>query len=213
MTAVVLDLDTLDFTKGNGLVTIVTQDARSGVVLMVAHADREALEYTLRTGQMHYLSRSRGLWHKGATSGHVQHVVSLTADCDADAVLARVISVGPACHDGTTSCFRDTALSADAIGALDATITARQQAMHGETGGSSYTQRLLGDRNLRLKKLGEEAVELATACVDQDVERATEETADLLYHALVALRATGGTLDGVREVLAQRAGLTGNSDQ
>lgn len=201
-----LDLDALDFSKGNGLVTVVTQDARSGVVLMVAHADREALEYTLRTGEMHYRSRSRGLWHKGATSGHVQRVISLTADCDADAVLARVISAGPACHDGTTSCFRDTALAADVIGALDTTIAARQQSLRDDE-RPSYTQRLLTDRNLRLKKLGEEAVELATACVDGDVERATEETADLLYHALVALRATGGTLDGVRGVLAQRAGL------
>ncbi|BAH37175.1 MAG TPA: bifunctional phosphoribosyl-AMP cyclohydrolase/phosphoribosyl-ATP diphosphatase HisIE [Gemmatimonas aurantiaca] len=201
-----LDLDALDFSKGNGLVTVVTQDARSGVVLMVAHADREALEYTLRTGEMHYRSRSRGLWHKGATSGHVQRVISLAADCDADAVLARVISAGPACHDGTTSCFRDTALAADVIGALDTTIAARQQSLRDDE-RPSYTQRLLTDRNLRLKKLGEEAVELATACVDGDVERATEETADLLYHALVALRATGGTLDGVRGVLAQRAGL------
>ncbi|NCW44723.1 MAG: bifunctional phosphoribosyl-AMP cyclohydrolase/phosphoribosyl-ATP diphosphatase HisIE, partial [Gemmatimonadaceae bacterium] len=84
-----LDLDTLDFSKGQGLVTVVAQDARSGVVLMVAHADREALEQTLRTGEMHYRSRSRGLWHKGGTSGNVQRVVTLTADCDRDAVLAR----------------------------------------------------------------------------------------------------------------------------
>jgi phosphoribosyl-ATP pyrophosphohydrolase/phosphoribosyl-AMP cyclohydrolase len=201
-TAHPLDLDTLDFAKGNGLVTVVTQDAHTGVVLMVAHADREALEVTLRTGEMHYRSRSRGLWHKGGTSGHVQRVVSLTADCDQDAVLARVIPAGPACHDGTTSCFRDDALDADAFSALDRTITRRQQASAGEQ--PSYTQKLLGDRNLRLKKLGEEAVELATACVDGDLERATEETADLVYHALVALHAVGGTLDGVRAVLAAR---------
>ena len=205
MTALTLDLDRLDFTKSNGLVTVVTQDARTGVVLMVAHADRVALEHTLHTGQMHYHSRTRGLWHKGATSGHVQHVVSLSADCDADAVLAQVIPVGPACHDGTTSCFRDAALASDAIAALDRTIAARQQST-AEGERPSYTRRLLDDRNLRLKKLGEEAVELATACVDQDTERATEETADLLYHALVALRAAGGTLDGVRAVLATRAG-------
>src|SRR5215212_12118110 len=68
-----LDLDALDFTKGGGLVTVVTQDAESGVVLMVAHADREALQHTLDTGEMHYRSRTRGLWHKGATSGNVQH--------------------------------------------------------------------------------------------------------------------------------------------
>lgn len=201
--AVVFDLDQLDFTKSGGLVTVVTQDVASGAVLMVAHADREALEYTLRTGEMHYRSRSRGLWHKGGTSGNVQRVVSLTADCDADAVLARVVPAGPACHNGTTSCFREEALQADVFATLDATITSRMQRMDGVS--TSYTQKLLGDRNLRLKKLGEEAVELATACVDGDVERATEETADLLYHALVALRAVGGSLDGVRAVLASRA--------
>lgn len=201
--AIDFDLDLLDFTKSGGLVTVVTQDVVTGAVLMVAHADREALEYTLRTGEMHYRSRSRGLWHKGGTSGHVQRVVSLTTDCDADAVLARVVPAGPACHNGTLSCFREAALQADVFATLDATIAARMQ--HTDETTTSYTQRLLGDRNLRLKKLGEEAVELATACVDGDVERATEETADLLYHALVALRAVGGSLDGVRAVLSSRA--------
>ena len=199
-----LDLDTLDFAKGGGLVTVVTQDARTGAVLMVAHADREALEITLRTGEMHYRSRTRGLWHKGATSGHVQRVVSLTADCDRDAVLARVHPAGPACHDGTTSCFRAEALAADALSVLDATI-ARRLATPSEHAAASYTQRLLGDRNLRLKKLGEEAVELATACADNDRDRAIEETADLVYHALVALRAAGGSFDEVRHCLAERA--------
>lgn len=197
------DLDVLDFSKSGGLVTVVTQDVTTGAVLMVAHADREALEQTLRTGEMHYRSRSRGLWHKGGTSGNVQRLVSLTADCDADAVLARVVPAGPACHNGTTSCFRDDALRADVFATLDATITARME--QSEDTATSYTQRLLGDRNLRLKKLGEEAVELATACVEGDVERATEETADLVYHALVALRAVGGSLDGVRATLAARA--------
>ena len=201
--AIDFDLDQLDFTKSGGLVTVVTQDVATGAVLMVAHADREALEYTLRTGEMHYRSRSRGLWHKGGTSSNVQRVVSLTADCDADAVLARVVPAGPACHNGTTSCFREEALQADVFATLDATITARMQ--HTDDTTKSYTQRLLGDRNLRLKKLGEEAVELATACVEGDVERATEETADLFYHALVALRAVGGSLDGVRAVLSSRA--------
>ena len=97
----------------------------------------------------------------------------------------------------------DILLLDDVFAALDATITARMQ--HTDEATTSYTQRLLGDRNLRLKKLGEEAVELATACVEGDIERATEETADLLYHALVALRAVGGSLDGVRAVLAARA--------
>jgi len=200
-----LDLDTLDFTKGAGLVTVVAQDARTGAVLMVAHADREALERTLATGEMHYRSRTRGLWHKGATSGNVQRVLSLAADCDGDAVLARVAPAGPACHTGATSCFGGVALGADALGALDATIAARAADPATPATKPSYTQRLLTDRNLRLKKIGEEAAELVTACADADRERAAEEGADVVYHTLVALRAIGVSLDDVRAVLAARA--------
>ena len=200
-----LDLDTLGFGKGQGLVTVVAQDARTGAVLMVAHADREALARTIETGEMHYRSRTRGLWHKGATSGNTQRVVSLTADCDGDAVLARIVPAGPACHTGSTSCFGSDALGADALASLDTTVAERQRATAGE-GETSYTRRLLADRNLRLKKLGEEAAELVTACADADPARATEEAADLIYHAIVALRAVGASLDDVRAVLASRAG-------
>ena len=80
-----LDLDALDFAKGGGMVSVVVQDAVSGTVLMTAFADREAIERTIETGEMHFRSRSRGLWHKGATSGNTQRVVSLEADCDGDA--------------------------------------------------------------------------------------------------------------------------------
>jgi len=198
-----IELDRLDFTKGGGFVTVVTQDARTGAVLMVAHADREALERTLATGEMHYHSRSRGLWHKGATSGNTQRVVDLAADCDGDAVLALVTPAGPACHTNATSCFGDTALTADTLSALDHVIATRAEAT--PTDPPSYTRRLLTDRNLRLKKLGEEAAELVTACADQDAPRATEEAADLVYHVLVALRATGVGLDAIRTTLAQRA--------
>ena len=90
---------------------------------MVAHASRESLERTLASGEMHYQSRSRGLWHKGATSGHTQRVESLAADCDGDAVLARVISAGPACHTGAPTCFGDVA--ADTLAELDSTIDDR----------------------------------------------------------------------------------------
>jgi phosphoribosyl-ATP pyrophosphohydrolase/phosphoribosyl-AMP cyclohydrolase len=228
-----IDLSRLDFTKGDGLVTVVAQDARSGAVLMVAHADREALERTIATGEMHYRSRTRGAWHKGATSGNVQRVVSLSLDCDGDAVLARVVPAGPACHTGSTSCFDDAALAADALGELAATIEARagsatarsvggppptsesmssgeatphpSVASRSESARPSYTQRLLADRNLRLKKIGEEAAELVTACADGDAERAAEEGADLFYHALVALRAAGVRLNDVRRVLGERA--------
>ena len=126
MSAIAFDLDALDFAKGGGLVTVVAQDARSGAVLMVAHADREAMARTLMTGEMHYRSRTRGLWHKGATSGNVQRVVSLALDCDGDAVLARVLPAGPACHTGATSCFGDVALAGgDVLAELDRTIAAR----------------------------------------------------------------------------------------
>jgi phosphoribosyl-ATP pyrophosphohydrolase/phosphoribosyl-AMP cyclohydrolase len=205
-----LDLDALDFAKGGGLVTVVTQDAESGAVLMVAHADREALERTIATGEMHYRSRTRGLWHKGATSGNVQHVVALLPDCDGDAILARVRSPGPACHTGTRSCFGAAALGADALGALDATIADRVSEEPKQSRAAdekpSYTRRLLADRNLRLKKIGEEAAELVTACADSDRARAVEESADLVYHTLVALHAVGGTLDDVRAALAARVG-------
>ena len=127
-----LALDQLDFTKGGGLVTVVAQDSRSGVVLTVAHADLEALERTIATGEMHYRSRTRGLWHKGETSGNVQRVVSLSRDCDGDAVLARVIPAGPACHTGEQSCFGNLALEADVLAELDATVDQQgTQGIHG----------------------------------------------------------------------------------
>lgn len=211
-----LDPATLDFEKGNGLVTVVAQDAATGAVLMVAHADREALDRTLATGEMHYRSRTRGLWHKGATSGNVQRVVTLVADCDGDAVLARVVPAGPACHTGAVSCFAQDPThpaAGDALAALDATIAARAATVAPSAATPdpppakpSYTQRLLADRNLRLKKLGEETAELVTALADGDAERAAEEGADLVYHTLVALRAAGVSLDDVRRVLARRAG-------
>jgi phosphoribosyl-ATP pyrophosphohydrolase/phosphoribosyl-AMP cyclohydrolase len=199
-----LDLNGLNFEKGQGVVTVVAQDADTGTVLMVAQADREALERTIATGEMHYRSRTRGLWHKGGTSGNVQRVVALLADCDGDAVLARVAPAGPACHTGLTSCFGADALASDALSTLDAVIAARAGSTPADSQGSSWTRRLLEDRNLRLKKVGEEAAELVLACADEDVVRAREEGADLFYHALVALRAVGATFDDVRHVLARR---------
>ena len=198
-----LDLGALDFTKSNGLVTVVVQDDATDVVLMVAHADREALERTLATGEMHFHSRTRGLWHKGATSGNTQRVVSLVPDCDGDALLARVHPAGPACHTGATSCFGTAERRHDGVRELDAVIAERAAASSG-AGESSYTRRLLADRNLRLKKLGEEAAELVLACADDDRARGVEEAADLLYHTLVALRALGAGIAEVEEALSRR---------
>jgi phosphoribosyl-ATP pyrophosphohydrolase/phosphoribosyl-AMP cyclohydrolase len=188
----------LNFEKGGGLVGIVTQDARNGEVLMMAYADREAVDRTVATGLMHYRSRTRGAWKKGETSGNVQRVVSLHADCDGDTILARVVPHGPACHTGDRTCFHD-APAPCALTALDRTIASRKE------NPSGYTGKLLADRNLRLKKIGEEATELAVALADGDATRAREEGADLFYHAMVGLRAAGVGLDDVREVLARRA--------
>ena len=197
-----MNLDALDFGKGGGLVTVVVQDAASGAVLMLAHADREALEQTLAAGELHFRSRTRGLWRKGATSSKTLALESLSADCDGDAVLARVRPAGPACHTGARSCFGEAAMVPDALAALDRVIEARAA---GGAPATSWTRQLLEDRNLRLKKLGEEAAELAVACADGDRARAIEEGADLLYHALVALRAVDAGLEDVRAALAHRA--------
>jgi phosphoribosyl-ATP pyrophosphohydrolase/phosphoribosyl-AMP cyclohydrolase len=195
------DITKLDFKKGKSAVTVVTQHALTGQVLMVALANEDALRRTVESGQMHYLSRSRGLWHKGDAGGNVQEMVSLTADCDGDAVLARVLPSGPACHTGSPTCFGSSA--ADTLGELDTMIDRRAASPPDDH--PSYTSKLLADRNLRLNKIGEEAAEFVTACAAGDAKRATEEAADLVYHLLVALHAVGGSLDGVRaEIRARR---------
>lgn len=195
-----LDLDRLDFDKGGGLVTVIAQDAASGAVLMTAFADREALERTLATGEMHYRSRTRGLWHKGATSGNIQRVVTLEPDCDGDAVLARVVPAGPACHTGQATCFGDGSTAADSLRRLDRLISDRVARPE-----SGYTDKLLADENLRWKKIGEEASELVVACARGRADAVRAEGADLVYHALVALRAAGVGLDDVLQELAERA--------
>ncbi len=191
------DLDALAFDKAGGLLPVVAQHVRTGEVLMLAYANREALERTLDTRELVLWSRSRGeLWHKGTTSGNTQRVVALYADCDSDAVLALVEPAGPACHTGEWTCFGGL----PTIPALAQVLDDRVENMP----ESSYTTRLLSDLNLRTKKLGEEAVELATACALGDHVRAAEEAGDLLYHALVACRALGITAAEVLGVLEGR---------
>jgi phosphoribosyl-ATP pyrophosphohydrolase/phosphoribosyl-AMP cyclohydrolase len=212
-----LNLDAVRFDKDTKTVIVVAQDVVSGRVLMVANADREALERTIETGEMHYRSRTRGLWRKGATSGNVQKVVSLTVDCDSDAIVARVRSAGPACHTGAVSCFEDAAGAPTIWSALARTISLRNgevkaQAVtdvQSQSANSqrprSHTRELLLDRNLRLKKIGEESAELIAACADGDATRAREEAADLIYHVGVALEAIGSSLDGVAQTLWERS--------
>jgi phosphoribosyl-ATP pyrophosphohydrolase/phosphoribosyl-AMP cyclohydrolase len=196
-----LSVDALDFDKGNGLVIVVAQHAKDGSVLMVAFANREAVEKTLETGVLHFFSRTRGLWKKGETSGNTLRVVELRADCDADAILARVEPAGPACHTGATTCWGEPEV--DALIRLERIVDERAK---DEGTAPSYTKKLLGDRNLRLKKIGEESGELLIALADGDKERAAEEAADVIYHMMVALHGAGVSFDEVRKVLSARHG-------
>lgn len=183
-----------------GLVPVVAQNDRSGAVLMVAWADREALTRTLETGFMHYRSRSRdALWKKGETSGNVQEVTAMYADCDRDTVLALVRPAGPACHTGAPTCFGGAAPAEGILPELEAVIRART----GQPSEGSYTRRLLEDEDLRMKKLGEETAELITALL-RDPARAPDEAADLVYHLLVALAGAGLEWRAVEDALRAR---------
>lgn len=196
-----LDPSTLDFDRMDGLVAVIAQHWLTGEVLMLGYATREALDASLETGLLTFHSRSRdALWTKGETSGNTLRVVSLTGDCDGDAVLARVDPAGPTCHTGERSCFG----APPTLRGLADVLAARAAEAAGEAASSSYTVRLLRDRNLRLKKLGEEASELAVACADQDRARVKEEAADVVYHALVAALAAGVEVDDVLESLESR---------
>jgi phosphoribosyl-ATP pyrophosphohydrolase/phosphoribosyl-AMP cyclohydrolase len=169
-----------------GLIPVVVQDAASGDVLMVAYANREALDLTAQTGLAHFWSRSRGaLWRKGETSGNEMRVREVRADCDRDALLMVVDPAGPACHTGTRTCFGDdTPTAAGIMGELGRVIASRASA----SPDSSYTARLLakGPDHV-LKKIGEEATEVVLAAKSESDERLAEEAADLLYHLTVAL--------------------------
>jgi phosphoribosyl-ATP pyrophosphohydrolase/phosphoribosyl-AMP cyclohydrolase len=202
----------------DGLVPVVTQESRSGDVLMVAFANRDALDRTLATGLAHYYSRSRGaLWQKGATSTHVQRVVEVRLDCDGDTVLYRVEQTGPACHTGTRTCF-STVISGTA-GQRDSQIVAQEDPgghvlsrlariiaqRAAERPEGSYTAELLAQGiGKASQKVGEEAVEVVVAANSEDDERLASEAADLLYHLLVLLQARGVPLDVVLRELESR---------
>jgi phosphoribosyl-AMP cyclohydrolase / phosphoribosyl-ATP pyrophosphohydrolase len=202
----------------DGLVPVVTQESRSGDVLMLAYANQDALERTLATGLAHYFSRSRGrLWQKGESSSHVQRVLEVRLDCDGDAVLYRVEQTGPACHTGLHTCF-STAISGmagrpatDGVAEEDPgghtltrlARTIAQRAVDRPSG--SYTAQLLGQGvGKASQKVGEEAVEVVVAANSENEERLTSETADLLYHLLVLLHARGVPLDAVLKELERR---------
>ena len=193
----------VDFEKAGGLVPVVAQDALTGDVLTLAYMDAEALAKTRETGFMHYWSRSRGrLWKKGEESGHVQEVVALELDCDGDAILAKVRRAGPACHTGADSCFHERLHGEHdvTLPELLAVIERRRT----EPNPHSHTSKLFASENLRLKKVVEEAGEVLMAAKDHDKARVAEEVADLLFHALVVMRAEDVAWRDVLDVLAKR---------
>ncbi len=195
-------MDTLRY-NDDGLVPVIAQDEASGAVLMLAWANREALERSLESGRMTYWSRSRHkLWAKGEESGHVQELVALAADCDRDAVLATVRQTGPACHENTGTCWSagTVAPPATMLGFLDALAAARAA-----TPAGGYTDQLLADPVFAAAKVEEEAGEVGAVLRGEDNEDTLEhEAADLLYHLIVALRAGGSNLAAALKELQSR---------
>jgi phosphoribosyl-AMP cyclohydrolase / phosphoribosyl-ATP pyrophosphohydrolase len=188
-----------------GLVPVVVQDWRTGEVLTLAYANAEAVQRTRETGQLHLWSRSRReLWHKGATSGNVQHVRALRLDCDGDALLALVEPAGPACHTGERTCFHNGELDPpaphEARPALERTLDERAKTRP----EGSYTVELLDDPPRIGAKVQEEAEEVARAAREETGERVDEEAADVLYHLTVLLHSRARSLGDAQEVLNGR---------
>lgn len=191
-----------------GLVPAIVQDHLDGTILMMAWMNRESLQKTLETRETWFWSRSRQeLWHKGATSGHIQKVKSIRYDCDSDALLVGVEQVGDiACHTGERSCFHQidekiVAPPGDTLSQLFAVICDRRD----NPTESSYTCKLFaGGDNKILKKIGEESAEVVMACKDDEPEAIASEVADLFYHTLVALAHHKVDLKAVYRKLQER---------
>ncbi len=214
-----MQLDRIEW-NADGLVPVVIADARTNEVLTLAWANREALERTLATRSTHLYSRSRAaLWHKGESSGNTQQVVSIAYDCDADALLYRVIPSGPACHTGAQSCFHNILLSppvlrspsketpkdgafTEAIAHLEAVLEERK----GASPDSSYVAKLYAGGVDKIgKKIGEEATEVVIAAKNASSEELIWESSDLLFHLLVLLKHLNVPLDAVGAHLLSRA--------
>ena len=190
----------LDWDKVGGLMPAIVQDAATLRVLMLGYMDRAALDSTLQGGKVTFFSRSKQrLWTKGETSGNHLDVVDVRADCDADTLLVTVRPHGPTCHTGSTSCFGDA--PGQFLGALDALVEQRER----ERPEGSYTTALFDKGTRRIaQKVGEEGVETALAGVAQGDDELLGESADLLFHLIVLLRARGLSLADAVAVLERR---------
>lgn len=219
------NLDRLQFS--GDLIPAVIQDHLNKEVLMVAYMNRESLLKTLETGETHFWSRSRKrLWRKGETSGHIQKVRKIMADCDRDTLLIEVEQVGVACHTGKRSCFfeplggvgrRRGAAASDPSGGngsflhrLDRTISDRKA----DPSAQSYTTQLFrGGIDRILKKVGEEAGELIISAKNRSKKGVVHEAADLLYHLLVALNYRGISLAEIEAELERRSSRSGLAEK
>lgn len=208
------DVEKLKFDAA-GLIPAIVQDIHSREVLMLAYMNRESLQKTLDSGHTWFWSRSRNeLWHKGATSGNTQEVVELSSDCDGDTIRVLVKPNGPACHNGTISCFTselNTKLPTgeDNIGELLVQLYEIIKRRQQDRPEGSYTTYLF-DQGLDkiLKKVGEEAAETIIAAKNDDREALVSETSDLLYHLIVMMVERGITLDKVSSELNRRKSTT-----
>ena len=196
--------------NSKGLIPCIVQDDDNDEVLMMAWMNRESFEATLRTGKMTYYSRSRQkLWLKGETSGHLQYVRSLKADCDRDTLLARVIQVGAACHTGNRSCFFTSVTYDEAprkrTGKVLDEVMAIIRDRHINPKEGSYTNYLF-DKGLDkiLKKVGEENAEIIIAAKNPGAYELKYEIADYLYHLMVLMEELGLTWDDIAEELSRR---------
>ena len=187
-----------------GLIPAIVQDAATGTVLMLAWMDREAIDATERTGEVHFHSRSRGaLWRKGETSGNTLHAVEVLPDCDRDTLLVRAHPMGPVCHTGSATCWgADPAPPlARTLSELAALLAARKR----ELPEKSYSAELFRKgRGAIAQKVGEEALELGLAAVSESHERAVSELTDLLYSAMVLATELGIGTDEVTRSLAEK---------
>jgi phosphoribosyl-AMP cyclohydrolase / phosphoribosyl-ATP pyrophosphohydrolase len=193
----------IDFTKMNGLVPAIVQDALSGKVLMQGFMNEEALAKTQETGNVTFFSRSKNrLWTKGETSGHFLELVSWTGDCDGDSILVKANPKGPVCHTGADTCWDE--LNSSKTGFIDQLRTIIKDRKNNPS-DKSYTASLFAKGiNKIAQKVGEEAVEIVIEAKDDNKELFLGEAADLLFHYLVLLEAKGYELDEVMDVLIER---------
>jgi phosphoribosyl-ATP pyrophosphohydrolase/phosphoribosyl-AMP cyclohydrolase len=200
------DIDSIDFTKGGGLVPAVVQHAGTGAVLMLGYMNSEALRETFSRRHVVFFSRSKQrMWEKGETSGHFLELDSVRTDCDRDTLLITAWPHGPVCHIGTVTCFgSDPASTAEKLAFLSTleTVIAKRAAEQPE---GSYTARLFAQGPRRIaQKIGEEGVEVALAAVTEPDDKLISESADLVFHLLVMLKKRGLSLENVVAELQTR---------